>query len=441
MDLKVEQERFLREVPLLKGKRRKERLVSFVKDYFATLPELSVEQKRMVDRRISTIIAQVKSNACIGHTPAKEKELERFVKELETVVVHVNSSFKLPEYKGSSPLAKTVIEKLLEGVGTVNGAALAKTLLFGKNKKPLLAELRSHFQIIFDALFENIQNESQDFWAEGLIGHLLSYYTFFDPPSGSKLSVPVCLDGKWQKIEYEVEKIPLTPSWMGSPMVAFGLTAFNGPPLLLFKGTSYPADEGFGLQVLSDTNPGASVGGYAFAMAKQTLRKWLKEKGTKARLFGVSLGGALVQHTVARMPEYIESAFAYCPPRLMHYELRQWNRLYKQNPTALPKVHIFEHDRDVVHSAGLSRGMGWQVYKVMGSRPSFSLLAHVECYLSRKELLILKGNSHNVPLKEKVLSAVHLILSVPFFLLGVILQALITLARKVYELVKKCIGS
>ncbi len=78
--------------------------------------------------------------------------------------------------------------------------------------------------------------------------------------------------------------------------MAFGLipNERSSPPLLLFKGTTYPTDDGCMLGLLTDLNPFASVGKYAFKIGKNKISKWLENhtSQSRARIYGKSLGSA-----------------------------------------------------------------------------------------------------------------------------------------------------
>lgn len=447
--MRIEEESYLKEVPLLKGATREARLNAFVLQFFQDQNNLSQEQKGTIGRRLNEITRQVQLNAHLDHVPIDPQELETFVNELRSVLMQVNAPFQLPEYHGTSPLVNAGINALFKGDSTdlskFPTCDILGALFLGKELAPILSELRNYFQAILNALFENLAelpHTEENFWAEGLIFHLLSYYTFFDPPADSNLEVPLLVDGKWQKISYdEIEKIQLTPSWMGSPLVSFLLKSKDGPPLILFKGTSYPADEGFGLQLLSDLNPGASVGSYAFSLGKKKLQACLTKQvalaGRKAIAVGVSLGGALTQHAAVNFPELIEKAFAYCAPKMLGYELREWNKCFRQNPENLPVVHRFRHKKDLVHCAGLAIGEGWQEYLLMGNSDSPALVAHIESYFTRKEHLILRVKQHSYSFRERFIAIAHLILSVPLFILGTLLYALMVVAKKIYALAKQ----
>jgi hypothetical protein len=182
--------------------------------------------------------------------------------------------------------------------------ALLKAVVWKKNPE-LLKEGRDLLSSIFEGMMDNVDNLSkkESFHQEMIIGDLLSLYPFLGPKSGEEIHVPVRVNGSWQLVPYESEVIELTPKWMGSPLVAVGLIPKNRdeghPPLLLFKGTTYPTDDGFSLSLITDLTPLTSVGASAFHLARDKLAAWLETHASqqKAVIYGKSLGGAQAWRT------------------------------------------------------------------------------------------------------------------------------------------------
>lgn len=188
-------------------------------------------------------------------------------------------------------------------------------------------EAKELLQKVLLDIYASIQPSTDNHALEAMIGNVLALYTFLKPEKGEPLEVPLFVNGMWEKELYTIDTLQLTPNWMGSPVIAYGLNpAGKNPPLLLFKGTSYPTDQGFYLQILADLNPFRSIGAYLFSIGKKPIKQWLQNAGGKARLYGTSLGGALCEHTVIHYPDLIDKVFAFNCPALMGFELSQWNR-------------------------------------------------------------------------------------------------------------------
>lgn len=342
--------------------------------------------------------------------------------DLEESIVLALAPFEMPRIPSDSPLVQELFGAVLGAKHQNIKAAfshLIKTLT-GPGKQAFLKKEREALQGFIKALYPKLctlKTKEEHFWGAALVGQFLSYYTFFDPQEGEVFSVPVDLEGSWHLIDYKVEKIPLTPSWMGSQAVAFGLTPLEKtPPLLLFKGTSYPTDEGFCLQLLTDFNPFASVGSYLFWLGSENVEKWLKKSPVKSRVFGMSLGGSLTELAALYFPSLIETGFAYNPPSLLPWEVR--------NSKEHSGIHIFCNENDLSSVCGFSYGKGWNLYKVLVKNPSFFLPAHVQCYLGRKDAIIVHVKHPKKTLPETLFALAHLVISIPVFLIGCILYVI-----------------
>lgn len=360
----------------------------------------------------------------------KEKQKELLLSKADSIspedrVILVGAPFEMPPIPSDNPLVKELFQAML-GIKSekikIAFSHLFKTLT-GPEKQVFLNKEREALRGLFKALYpklQTLQSKEEQFWGEALLGQFLSYYTFFGPENGESIAIPVFED-KWHLVDYTVEKIPLTPSWMGSQAVAFGLKPKDkAPPLLLFKGTSYPTDEGFSLQLLSDCNPLASVGSYLFWFGKENIGNWLKNN-PRARVFGLSLGGSLTELAVLHFPSLIESAFAYNCPALFPWEVK--------NSPEHAGVHIFCNEKDLSSVSGFSYGKGWNVYKVLVKKPSSSLPAHVQCYLARNESILLKIKPKKT-FSQMIVASLHTVISIPLFIVGSLAYALSLPFRK-----------
>lgn len=152
---------------------------------------------------------------------------------------------------------------------------------FFQNKNPIfLKTLLEDLQKIVLDLFKD-RNESI---FEVFIGWVLSLIPFLEPDNESFLIVPQKKGCVWRLIEYKIEEIKLTPSFLGSPMKAYGLIKDLESPLLLFMGTPQRTASGSLLSIWGDFVPGFSVGELPFKLFhKKIVGKWLEEntKGGK----------------------------------------------------------------------------------------------------------------------------------------------------------------
>lgn len=283
------------------------------------------------------------------------------------------------------------------------------SLVFVKQDPYLLGKMRELLQLTLLKLFDQLKPE---LGYEFLVGHILSYLPFFDVQDGEVFKVPLSINGKWKLICYEAHRLILTPRALGSPVSAIGLTAQNATHLLLFKGTSYPSDEGFMLGLLTDLNPGASVGTYLFYLGKEKIKSWLGSNNVK--VYGLSLGGTMALHTAVAFPSNIEAVYAFNPSALFPNDLIN----YKGSEN----VHVICNENDAVPASGFCWGKNWNLYRLFLEKKIPFLLAHFKCFQTRKSFLILKINKEMDEQKwsRRLIGYSHLIASLLLFPLGVL---------------------
>jgi pimeloyl-ACP methyl ester carboxylesterase len=192
-----------------------------------------------------------------------------------------------------------------------------------------------------------------------------------------------------------VDNLPFTPEWMGSPLVAFGLTSKVNiaPPLLLFKGTTYPTDDGFGLSLVTDINPFASVGKYGFKLGEKKISTWLKAHTThaKARVYGKSLGGALAWQTALGYPSHVEKCMTYGAPGFRSVDLKRCKQLEEQK--ALPPIYMFYQENDPVAIVDEMANSGIH-YMVLGKHCRKGVAAHADIYSTHEISSIIRLKPH-----------------------------------------------
>lgn len=278
----------------------------------------------------------------------------------------------------------------------LNDVSLLKAILWKPNPE-LMVEARALVQEMLVDLYRQMSTEpstdAQNFHAEVILGDLLCLLPFLGPMHGEKIWVPVKIENEWKLVDYAVERIELTPKWMGSPIVAYGLHAL-GPlasPLLIFKGTTYPTDEGAGLSILTDINPFGSVGAYAFSIGKENIQKWL-EKNTadkKALIYGKSLGGAQAWRTALNFPEKVERVMAYGAPGFSPWERRQLHEASKQHPEM--ELNFMGQTNDPVPYSDLASDQGVNYYEVVGEKIQSNLIAaHADIYSTQTKSFIMR---------------------------------------------------
>jgi hypothetical protein len=270
------------------------------------------------------------------------------------------------------------------------------------------------------------------------IRNLLAYYPFFSPERGDKIRLPLGEEGKL--IEYEVVPIELTPSFWVTPLMAYGLQSTEGPSFLLFKGTTYPTDEGYLQSLLTDINPFACVGSYAFQFfAKKRIEKWLVDH-EKAEVIGASLGGSLSLQTVSYFPEKVKAVHAFNSPGMSSSEIKVWKqKTEKLNLEERPDVNVYLQSKDLISSfVGSCFALDWNIHHVYAPIED-SLQAHAAAYTAHEEAFIIPGdaNSVNRSLKRRIWPIVQNILFVPFFFIGAICFLVVACALAISHFVQK----
>lgn len=356
------------------------------------------------------LIGIVKEIVVSPHTPWKP--------ELRQTAETVKQLF-LDALRGTSPS----LSRLRQQMPLLKAVAWKKNPEILKEGRALIQELLEDVCKELDGL-EAQRPRSKDFHFEMIIGDLLALYPFLGSGDADKLTVPVILNGKWRRVEYDVQKIELTPRWMGSPLVALGLSAPSAPPLLLFKGTTYPTDTGFGLSLLTDLNPAASVGAYAFRLGRNRIGKWLDSHASArnpAVVYGKSLGGALCWRAGLHFKNRIGKVMAYGPPGFSAGEARQLQRRLRQ--PGHPAIHVFCQKGDPVPYFDKLSTCGVHYYLVVGSKATTGFRAHAETFSTHPHSAIIRLNvsKESASIRRHVLTTLKRILS--FLLFPMILMA------------------
>lgn len=147
---------------------------------------------------------------------------------------------------------------------------------------------------------------------------VLSYWSYARPEQTSIRLPYLTEENVWEITEYTCEALPLTKWWLGQPCFAYGLTPEDAqaPALLLFQGTSFPADRGSWWHYAADLFPGLSVGKLIFVQSKSVIQRWITRQedrhAGKIQAHGTSLGGALSMMAANQWSEQIK-AWAYVP--------------------------------------------------------------------------------------------------------------------------------
>lgn len=373
---------------------------SYIKDHFKD--QMSDSQlKALAQRALESLgrsphFLKIKKAFKLGDKNAFNGKIK---KVLDSLIVTPASPWT-PQIVTKNDRQKLIFDILRGERPTIKEIAKDMSLVSAILWKPnndLLDDARALLQDILLDLYRQLSTEPLDkneqFHMEMIIGEVLSIYPFIKPKIGEELKVPVCIHGEWKLVSYKTDRIELTPHWMGSPLVAYGLYSTNSSasPLLLFKGTTYPTDDGASLSLMTDFNPFGSVGSYGFGIGKNKIEEWLNQhtKNSQAIVYGKSLGGAQAWRSALNFPEKISKVMAFGAPGFYPWELRKLKKTLNAHPNL--DINIFCQKNDPVPYSDLAAKKGVKYFEVLGEIIQDNLvMAHVDFYSFQKNSSILK---------------------------------------------------
>lgn len=284
------------------------------------------------------------------------------VRSIEEAHLHLEESFiqKHPDLAGLCFLIDPTSDAFKKFFEQGN----VRALLWEYNSK-LVAEHRAHFQEVFKFLYHHPSWKERDgLVSEMLIGNLISLLPFFDFEDQSKVYLLRLIEGEWRLVSYILHYIPLVKG----EIYAYGLEPQGEPhaaPILIFRGTPYPAAQGFLEALWSDLHPIKSIGQEIFEKGRASLDRWMEGK-EKVDCFGMSLGGALAYHTGHAYGSKVK-VYAYASPGLVPMK------------GGLTHIHgkAFFHLNDLVKSVGYHpESENFEVYAVVTESKLNFIAAH-----------------------------------------------------------------
>lgn len=282
----------------------------------------------------------------------------------------------------------------------------------------LLRALTEEFRVILNGCAEQLPlpGTKEEVLFKAFVGNILALLPYCYPEEGDSFSIPQKIDGEWKKVLYKVDrKIELTPKWLSSPIAAYGLVAEEGPPLLTFLGTTYPAGEGFIATLFSDVTPGLSVGHAPYLSGKEKIKEWFQGK-EGIHLYGISLGGALAFHVLRNHKEKIGGVDVYNPPGLYPWN---WKETYCEGP----EINIYTQENDLVGLLGaFPCGDKVTLYRVITEKKENSFKAHMRVYTGGSTVAIFEASPEveNSRFSRKLLTALHFLFGVVFVFIPVL---------------------
>lgn len=336
-----------------------------------------------------------------------------FSKAFSGILVYDGKGVDIPAVKsGNNPVYDMVYWLLGKKGGIPSGIMTpeyAKAFFLQKNPKFLTTMRRA----LFDALLACSQKlpvpgSPEEVVFQTFVGNIVALLPYSYPEVNNssikeEFVIPQKIDGQWKNCKYVFDcKIHLSPKWLSSPMAAYGLTSKEGPPILSFLGTTYPAGDGFMLTLVSDFTPLMSVGHAAYLYGKSEIERWMNAQKGQVRLHGVSLGGALCFQVLRNHLEKIGEVHAYNPPGLYPWN---WTTEFHD-----PSVNIYCQENDIVVKVGLfPTGKGVSLFNVYGPKPENFLKAHAVAYSGTDRVRITKHSpeEENEKFARKIYTGLH----------------------------------
>ena len=329
---------------------------------------------------------------------------------------------------------------------TVLTSKLLKAAAVHKDEE-LLIQAQRELEALGQHLFGELQSGnlclSRERLTEIFLGQILALYPFFEPETGTELKLPQKIGDRWELVTFRVEQIPLTPLWLGPPILAFGLLPVEGSaegarPRLLFPGTSQPTASWSPLDTWADFVPGYSVGEFVFnrwACAK--IKKWIQERAKKkVEVTGISLGGSLTLLTVANLPELVSVARAFVPPAVRASVVGRYDeKLKSMERREWPQVSIFWQDGDFISLIGAAWSKFWTAYRLIPGKHLDPISAHNKAFSAQPLTAVVRMDTEkdSKRLSRYALNIVYEIACVPIFILltiGIGIRAVIYLFKE-----------
>ena len=172
----------------------------------------------------------------------------------------------------------------------LHGCMLLKHLFWKQNQQAMRDATKWFEEKMLDVAESDKDDGIKTLTIRQLSG-LLPYVMPFDH---KEVVIPVLQRNVWVPVQYEIRSIGLLPKWIPSSdqLYALALRANGCDSQLLFKGTTYPTDQGFWSTILADLFPFMDIGKLIMIFGKSKISLWANTQ-QNIHIVGQSLGGAL----------------------------------------------------------------------------------------------------------------------------------------------------
>ncbi len=285
-------------------------------------------------------------------------------------------------------------------------------------------EFRNELQFVMISLFDTLKKNYLEHSPvlEMFLGYSLclfgQYYRTdgLDPNVTQTVKVPKKINDSWELIDYKIEVIPLTPTWMPEVIEAVALTPISrqdAPRLLLYKGTRGP------VSLLADVVPGAGAGEVIWWAGRDKVNNWIRQVpkveaqakvdiNSKVEIHAYSQGGGVAYLTASENPDQVK-IHVYAPAGV-----------FPRNQADLAgeqiEGNIYVDPNDWVSMVGY-HPEGPNFVKVIRDNPPNFYISHVRTYGGEKTILLRVATVwENQSVWRIISNVVHQIFSVPIAL-------------------------
>lgn len=444
----------------------KEKIQKYLTDHLVASKNLNFSQEKIIEREIGCLIDlacfNLGINNPIGNKVVSLSDITKIADQITEMTLAVGNPNSLADLMHTqvplspiSPHLRSLISSQLSSIKDLSDWKVIQAI-FLKRNPALLEDIKSQLKELLVDLYQKIKSvpatDPQTIVYESTIAYIMSIFTHFCPLDGEVIEIPQLIEGTWRLCNYKPEKIELTPAILGSQIYAYGLQGIyyddegveqTAPPNLLFKGTTFPTDDGAFLSFIVDVNPFLSVGELAFRMGKKNIETWLNKATIdksgalkKARLNGMSLGGALVSMSLEAFQDKVEFAHAYNPPGIRPGLMNKTSHL---EDAVIPKVRILWQSRDIVPSVGSQWNPKCEVVYILGEKSYNPLLSHCKGFVAEEGVVMVKLDNAKVSASpwRRIMNLIYTIICPPIFLLLISVYTAYRLLSEIASLMKR----
>lgn len=255
--------------------------------------------------------------------------------------------------------------------------------VFLKKNPQMIRAMHAEFQAGLYHVFTQLEGKTftpeEELQAQIYLSNLLCILPFTGLNPYQPVEIPQLVNGAWQMVQYEVTPIELTPTtglrkalyvYDIDRVFAYGLEPVNcadALPHILFKGTTYPADEGHFWQMYTNLEGFQTPGYDLYENGRERITAFLDkqmQQGKKTCVEGMSQGGILSLLLKVDQGEKVGWTYGLNASGLfdswfvMHRD--RWDELSEEDKK---NVYITSQGDDWISSVGVLK-KEWNFFKV-----------------------------------------------------------------------------